>query len=184
MKQKLKKLSREKLAEILCKVTDILSEEQYKGLEKIVRETGADHSAVKESPVVVRMSQELVDEKIGQIKVWMQQIDEGELYLDTEEYEDYSSGYWDSDWVVEYYDNKGVGDKLMTAIRFAKDCIDDRRYAEANFIYEWLWEASVVTDSEYGDSVDLEMLAENRIINVDMKQLALLTLYAALKYVV
>lgn len=178
MKQKLKKLSREKLAEILCKVTDILSEEQYKGLEKIVRETGADHSAVKESPVVVRMSQELVDEKIGQIKVWMQQIDEGELYLDTEEYEDYSSGYWDSDWVVEYYDNKGVGDKLMTAIRFAKDCIDDRRYAEANFIYEWLWEASVVTDSEYGDSVDLEMLAENRIINVDMKQLALLTLYA------
>lgn len=42
---------------------------------------------------MVRMSQKLVEEKISQIKVWMQQIEEGELYLDTEEYEDYSSGY-------------------------------------------------------------------------------------------
>lgn len=66
----------------------------------------------------------------------------------------------------------------MTAIRFAKDCIDDWRYAEANFIYEWLWSMSVLTDSEYGEPVDRDMLSENRIISVDMKQLALLTLYA------
>lgn len=127
---------------------------------------------------MVRMSQKLVEEKISQIKVWMQQIEEGELYLDTEEYEDYSSGYWDSDWITEYYDNQDIGDKLMTAIRFAKDCIDDWRYAEANFIYEWLWSMSVLTDSEYGEPVDRDMLSENRIISVDMKQLALLTLYA------
>ena len=24
----------------------------------------------------------------------------GELYLDTEEYEDYSSGYWEADWIT------------------------------------------------------------------------------------
>lgn len=178
MKQKIKELSREKLEEILCKVTDILSEEQYKKLENIVAGSVTEHSGKKESPVMIRMSQELVDEKMEQIKEWIQQIEEGGLYLNTEEYEDYSSGYWDSDWVVEYYDNCDIGDKLIMAIRFAKDCIDDRRYTEANFIYEWLWSMSVSTDSEYGDPLDLEMLVENRIISVDMKQLALLTLYA------
>ena len=73
-----------------------------------------------------------------QIRTWMEQIDEGELYLNTEEYEDYSGGYWGSDWVTEYYDNQGVGDKVTSMIRFAKDYVDDRRYEEANFIYEWL----------------------------------------------
>lgn len=178
MKQKLKELSREKLAEILCKVADILSKDQYKELEIMVGEVAADCSNVEEIPVMVRMSQELVEEKLSEIKLWMRQIEEGELYLDTEEYEDYSGGYWDSDWVTEYYDNQGIGDKLMTVIRFAKDCIDDRRYTEANFIYEWLWSMSVFTGCEYEEPVDLEMLLENQIISVDMKQLALLTLYA------
>ena len=63
-------------------------------------------------------------------------------------------------------------------IRFAEDCVDDRRYQEANEIYEWLWEMSVCTNSEYEDSVDLEMLEENNLIHTDMKHMALLTLYA------
>ena len=178
MKQKIKELSREKLEDILCKVMDILSEEQYVKFESIVAGSMTEYYGKQEFPVMVRMSQELVDEKMEQIKVWIQKMDAGELYLDTEEYEDDSSDYWDSDLVVEYYDNYGVGDKLMTAIRFAKDCIDDRRYQEANFIYEWLWSMSVSTDSEYEDPLDLEMLSENRIISVDMKKLALMTLYA------
>lgn len=146
MKQKIKELSREKLEEILYKIADILSEEQYKELEIIVKNSAIDQSKRKENPVMVRMSKALVDEKMEEIRDWMQQIDEGELYLDTEEYEDYSSGYWDSDWVTEYYDNCDIGNKLMTIMRFAKDCADDRRYPEANFIYEWLWSMSVSTD--------------------------------------
>ena len=96
---------------------------------------------------------------------------------ETEEYEDYSSGYWDADWITEYYDNQGVGDKLMYMIRFAEDCVDDMRYQEANEIYEWLWEMSVFTDNEFGDSVDIEVLEDNNLIHTDMKRLALLTLY-------
>ena len=75
-------------------------------------------------------------------------------------------------------DNQGIGDKIMSMIRFAEDCVDDRRYQEANEIYEWLWQMSVSTDSEYEDYVDLEMLEENNLIHTDMKHLALLTLYA------
>lgn len=48
-----------------------------------------------------------VSEKMAQIKIWIQQIDEGELYLNADEYEDYSSGYWDSDLITEYYDEQG-----------------------------------------------------------------------------
>lgn len=177
MKQKIRKLDREKLAEILCKVVDILPKEQYLELEKFLAEAETDNSMVGKSPVMVRMSQELVDEKLKQIKDWMRQIEEGELYLNTDSYEDYSGGYWDADWITEYYDNQGIGDKLMSAIRFAKDCVDDRKYKEAHFIYEWLWAMDVGTDSEFEEIVDLETLAENKIINTDMKQLALLTLY-------
>lgn len=178
MRQKIKNLNREKLVEILCKVIDILPEEQYAEVEKMLAETETDILITGKCPIMNRMSQELLDEKLEQIKGWMQQIEEGELYLNTEEYEDYSSGYWDADWITEYYDNQGIGEKLMSTIRFAKDCIDDRRYEEAHFIYEWLWAVVVSTDSEFDETVDLEVLAENKVITTDMKQLALLTLYA------
>ena len=30
-----------------------------------------------------------------------------------------------------------------------EDCVDDQRYIEANFIYEWLWEMDVFTDRNF-----------------------------------
>lgn len=183
MKKQLEKLDREKLQEIILKMSSLLPKEQYKSLEKIIEEYSADDSEyalASPASVPARMSQEFVDEKLSQFKEWMNQIDEGELYLDTEEYEDYSSGYWDADWVTEYFDNQGIGDKLTSIIRFAKDCVDDRRYKEARLLYEWLWEMNVSTDSEWGDDecVDLELLVEEEIIHIDVEQTALLTLYA------
>lgn len=114
---------------------------------------------------------------MAQIKIWIQQIDEGELYLNADEYEDYSSGYWDSDLITEYYDEQGIGDKINTMLRFAKDCVDDRKYQEASLIYEWIWEMEVFAEEEYVDPADLEVLVEKEIVTVDLKQLALLTLY-------
>ena len=125
------------------------------------------------------MSREFVEEKLQILKKWMEQIDEGELYLDVNEYEDYSDSYWDSDWITEYYDYQDIGEKVEFMIRFAQDLVDDRKYQEANEIYEWLWEMSVSTDPEYEcDSLDLELLSEQNIIHTDMERLALLTLYA------
>lgn len=112
------------------------------------------------------------------LESFMKQIDEGELYLHTEGYEDYTAGYWDSDWVVEYYDNQGIGEKIEEAVQFAKECVDDGWYQEADFVYEWLWNVYVDTDEEDGESVGLEQLSEERIIHTALRQLALLTLYA------
>lgn len=44
-------------------------------------------------------------------------------------------------------------------------------------IYEWIWEMEVFAEEEYVDPADLEVLVEKEIVTVDLKQLALLTLY-------
>lgn len=77
-------------------------------------------------------------------------------------------------------EQSGLSKRKISRIvkHFAKDCVDDRRYQEANSIYEWLWEMEVSTDCEYEDSVDLGLLIEKEILRTDVKQLALLALYA------
>lgn len=180
MTDDIKKLSKKELQDIILKVQKILSDKQKKEFQKIV-EICISQSKNRNSQVTqVRMSDDLIAEKMAQIQNWKNQIDKGELSLDTEEYEDYSDGYWDSDWITEYYDNQGISDKIQYMIQFAEDCVNDKRYREANEIYEWLWEMSVSAVSEYGDSepADLEMLKENNLIHTDMKHLALLTLYS------
>lgn len=177
-KEQLRALSKVQLENIISEMEKTLPKEQKQKLENMIR-TYEKSGNTEIIPVQARMSQELVNEKMNQFSVWKRQIDDGELYLETEEYEDYSSGYWDADWVTDYYDNQGVCDKIMSMIRFAKDCVEDRRYQEASELYEWLWEMEVSADNEYSDSADLEMLEENDLIHTDMKELALLTLYAA-----
>ena len=181
MKNDLKKLTKENLQQIILDMKTFLSKEQQQQLENLIVQYASGSVKAQSKQKIVRMSQELVDEKMAQLKIWMNQIDEGELTLDAEEYEDYSEGYWDSEWVTEYSDNQGIGDKIQYAIQFAKDCVDDCRYQEANLIYEWLWQMEVCTESEYSgecEPADLQELAEQGIVKTDLKQLALLTLYA------
>lgn len=176
MEQKIKELSKEKLQDIILNMMGILSKEQCEKLEGMIEACTTEKD---KNHLTERMSQEFVDEKMELLREWMGQIDEGELYLNVDEYEDYSESYWDREWVTDYYDNQGIGDKIESMIRFAKDCVDDRKYQVANDICEWLWEMSVSTDSEWEcDSVGLELLSEEKIIHADLEQLALLTLYA------
>ena len=182
MKNNLKKLTKENLLQIILDMNTFLSKEQQRQMEKLIAQYTSGSVKTQTKEKTVRMSQQFVDEKMRQLKIWMNQIDEGELTLDVEEYEDYSEDYWDRDWVTEYYDNQGIGDKLLYAIQLAKDCVDDCRYQEANLIYEWLWVMEVCAESEYSeecDPADLQDLTEHDIIRTDLKQLALLTLYAA-----
>ncbi|MGN0484735.1 MAG: hypothetical protein ACI4HI_14395, partial [Lachnospiraceae bacterium] len=179
MEQKIKELSKESLQKIILKMMTVLSKEQCEELEVMIEACLGENNETGRIQLTERMSQEFVSEKMKLLKQWMEQIDEGELYLDTEVYEDYSDSYWDREWITEYEDNQGIGEKIQFMIRFAKDCTDDRKYQEANFIYGWLWDMSVSTDSEFeGDPLDLELLLENHIIRTDLEQLALMTLYA------
>lgn len=154
MRNKIKKLSKENLQSILLSMTELLSQEQGKKLEMMIDACIAEDKETEMPQIVQRMSQQLVDDKMKQIESLMSQIDEGELYLNVDEYEDYSEGYWDREWITDYYDNQGIGNKIESAIQFSKDCVDD------------------------SETVDLELLSEKGILHTDMKQLALLTLYA------
>ena len=95
-----KELSREELQTVILKMQEMLSEEQKKSLQEIIKECKKTDVDETTQPEQARMSQELVEEKMRQIQKWQEQIDEGEIYLNTEEYEDYSSGYWDADWIT------------------------------------------------------------------------------------
>ncbi|MDD3362757.1 MAG: hypothetical protein PHW34_13900 [Hespellia sp.] len=174
----LEKLSRDKLQHIIVKMSKTMTDEQSIALEDMIEEMTHQMPNDKEDIMISRMSQELVDEKMSQLEQWMYQIDEGELYLDADEYEDYSNGYWDSELITDYYDNQGIGNKLASIIQFAKECVNDRKYQEANILYDWLWEMAVMTDVEFVEPADLEKLIEEKIIREDIKQLALLTLYS------
>lgn len=176
MEQKIKELSKENLQDIILSMIGLLSKEQCEKLERMIEACTAEKGKIQ---LTERMSQEYMDEKMELLRKWMNQIDEGELYLDVDEYEDYSDSYWDRDWITDYYDNQGIGDKIEFMVRFAQELVNDRKYQKANYIYEWLWEMSVSTDPEYEcDPVDLELLSENKIIHTDLEQLALLALYA------
>lgn len=161
-REKLKKLNKENLIELILEMSELLNENQNRKCNQIVAGYLTDQSVNSHDGVQARMSDEFVSEKMAQIKIWIQQIDEGELYLNADEYEDYSSGYWDSDLITEYYDEQGIGDKINTMLRFAKDCVDDRKYQEASLIYEWIWEMEVFAEEEYVDPADLEVLVEKK----------------------
>lgn len=122
-----------------------LSKEQRVKLEGMIEACTTEKG---KSQLTERMSQKFVDEKMKLLRNWMNQIDEGDLYLNVDEYEDYSDSYWDSDLITDYYDDQGIGDKIEFMIKFAQDCVDDRKYREANDIYKWLWEMCVSTDLE------------------------------------
>ena len=92
----IKKLSKKELQNIVLKMQNMMSDKQKKEFQKIVEASGIQSGNEKAQIVQVRMSDELVNEKMTQIQKWKELIDEGELYLDTEGYEDYSNGYWDS----------------------------------------------------------------------------------------
>lgn len=128
-----------------------------------------------------RMSQELVAEKMLQIQTWMEQIEAGEIYLEVEGYEDYSSGYWDSEWEWNYYDNCDIGGKIKMAANFAEDCMNDYRYEEALTIFDQILNLDIQVQDEDGCEdmqMDLETMQDNDLINVNITHLALQTLYA------
>ena len=138
----IKNLSKKELQDIIFKVQKLLSDKQKKEFQKIVKEAGIQPGNKKSQAALVRMSDDFVNEKMIQIQNWKDQIDEGELYLDTEEYEDYSSGYWDSDWITEYYDNRGISDKIQYMIRFTVRNIKQLNsgivFRDGKCIFQWI----------------------------------------------
>lgn len=175
-KTKLEQLSKDELKRIIIEVSNLLSAEQKNKLNKII--SNGNEITKKSNQMKSRMSRQQVNKKMEEIHEVEEQIDNAELIIYSEGYEDYTNGFWESEWITNYYDEDGIGDMIMVMIRFAKECVNDGWYQEANEIYEWLWQMDIFTQDEWEDPIGLEQLEENNIISVDLKDMALMTLYA------
>jgi len=129
-----------------------------------------------------RISDSLVTEKMAEFLLWFGEVDERAVWLEADGYEDYSKG-WGDDWTWEYEDNQGIGAKVERAFLFAKDCVNDRKYESALQILEWLIRMEVDVRSDYNDddemSLEIDDLVDEGLVKVDLKEMALLTLYSA-----
>lgn len=107
-------------------------------------------------------------------------IEEGELTIQADGYEDYSSGYWDSDWVWEYSDPEGIGQIYADGCRLIRRCVNDGFYKKAVKMFDMVMstEVSVENDWEWF-SLDLEELDKENLLDVNLQELTLDVLYAA-----
>lgn len=124
---------------------------------------------------------EKVKEKLTDIKEAFAKIENGELCLFAQGYEDYSNGYWASEWIWEYKDKKGIGDIIADAALFAHDCMNDCRYEEAVTIFNFLMDTPIFIEDECGgDSfeLNLEEMVDEKLVGVNLKVLALDVLYS------
>lgn len=124
---------------------------------------------------------EKVKDKSTDIKEAFTKIENGELCLSAQGYEDYSNGYWASDWIWEYEDNEGIGRVIEDAALFAHGCMNDCRYEEAVSIFKLIMDTKISVEDECGgDSfeLNLEELVEEKLVGVNLKILALEVLYS------
>ena len=124
---------------------------------------------------------EKVKEKLDDTKKIFTKIENGELCLSAQGYEDYSNGYWASDWIWEYKDNEDIGRIIEDAALFAHDCMNDCRYEEAVTIFKLVMDTQIfVEDEDGGDSFELslEEMVDEKLVGVNLKVLALDVLYS------
>lgn len=122
------------------------------------------------------------EDELQEFYDFCEKIEDWELTLSCSGYEEYGESYWDRDWVYEYSDPCGIGEKITHFYTLAERCIYDRDYTTANRIYGELCGLEVAADDEdSGDAIELsvEELIGEGIINLDPKRAASLSLYAA-----
>lgn len=127
------------------------------------------------------LSDEKVNDKLTDIKKTFVNIENGELSLSAEGYEDYSNGYWASDWIWEYEDYEGISKIIVDTVLFAHDCMNDCRYEEAVTIFKLVMDTPISVEDEFGgDSfeLDLEEMVDEKLVKVNLKVLALDVLYS------
>lgn len=167
MNLKLDELTKEELQKIIEKIAKRLSKEQYEYLQHLITECTEKENTADISPQSL-MSQGFVDEKMLQIEEWKQQIEDGKLYLDTEEYEDYGDDYWDREWIVMNNFYYWCASRVLSLDRkYAKEILNsigmaqattDRDRAKISLSYHCVSLTDVYWVKEKGEDISYEQL--------------------------
>lgn len=134
---------------------------------------------VKENNEKLRYKKLMTDEKVNnkliEISNIFEKIENRELCFSPQGYEDYTYGYWDSDWIWEYEDNEEIGEIIGDAAVFAHDCMNDFRYDEAVSVFNLIMNTTVYAEDEYGgDLIELNLgeMVEEGLTHVNLRIIA------------
>ncbi len=121
-----------------------------------------------------------IHEQIIRLEKKFYEIGEGILSLRADGYEDYSSGYWEPDWIYEYEDPDGIGEVFEQTDNLIQRCVNDGFYEEAVKLFDLAVEAEVCADDDADGTImlGLQDLVEEDIASVDCGRLIACGLYA------
>lgn len=126
-----------------------------------------------------KRDQDEIRQQLAELIKQFKMVEEGEVMLLANGYEDYSSGYWDSDWVYEYEDPEGIGRIYEQADSLLQRCVSDGFYKEAAEVFELMTETEATAD-DGGDCLELDLREMERegLVSVDCERLTANGLYA------
>ncbi len=121
-----------------------------------------------------------ITDKYESVSDYLEEVETGERVLYERLNEDYDDWYDSSDDEFYYEDEEGICDVLTEAIEFVHKCVDLECYEEGFEIGRRLFLLDIQVESEYdSDDLVLSDLERKGLLNINMKQILLDTLYCA-----
>ena len=129
--------------------------------------------------------QKMTELTVEEIQEWCDQVENGDIYLEAEGYDDYQENSWDPDWITEYHDNFGAMAFLLKAIKTCRQLIMLQEYETAYLLLLRICTLQFCTEyvgeewcGDEEEEMELEELVEEGLVSIDLRDLALCLIYA------
>lgn len=146
-----------------------------------IRENGNLSDDEKNLQIAMHAADEQeIKEEFSRLQSLFHQIEDQELFIHADGYEDYSQGFWSDSWVWEYEDPEHICRAYIDGCKLVQRCVNDRFYRNAIEVFGMIMETEVLVENDWDDfSMGLEELVKEELISVDLEKLALHVLYAS-----
>lgn len=171
-------MNEKELMQFIYKLTRKVPEGKREEFITMLMQSGGSHSIEEQAKIMQRNKSEeqKIQEEFEQLKNNIGKIQEGEMYIHAYGYE---QGYWGDNWKYEYEDPEGVGNIYENGCRLLVRCVNTGLYAIAEEIFNLLWENEVSVDDEGdGFTLSVEEMVSEKLISVNLENLALYVWYA------
>ncbi|MBQ6887380.1 MAG: hypothetical protein IJN54_07725 [Lachnospiraceae bacterium] len=171
-------MNEKELMQFIYKLTRKVPEGKREEFITMLMQSGGSHSIEEQAKIMQRNKSEeqKIQEEFEQLKNNIGKIQEGEMYIHAYGYE---QGYWGDNWKYEYEDPEGVGNIYENGCRLLVRCVNTGLYAIAEEIFNLLWKNEVSVDDEGdGFTLSVEEMVSEKLISVNLENLALYVWYA------
>jgi len=153
--------------------------EEFIGILEGIRGDAAGEESRPPETVMKMTDEKEIRKEFGRLAELFGRIEEGELTLHADGYEDYSRGYSDS-WVWEYEDEQAVGRVYEDAGRLIQRCVNDGVYRLAVEMFDLFSDTQATVENDWEDfEMGVQKLAQEHLAALNLENLALYALYAA-----